>query len=77
MDELVLWPPFIGHPFPRRAYFTWTRYPGVFYRIETSTDLRNWQSVPGAGYPNGPNLYSIDFPADSPATFYRVIARRE
>ena len=68
----------IYEPYPRWGYLTWTRYPGVFYHVEASTDLRNWRRLPDAANPGGPTIWwSLGLiEANSPGTFYRVIATR-
>ena len=76
IDELVLGPGSIYESYPRYGYVTWIRYPGVFYRIEVSHDLRNWRRVPNTGYPGGRELswYLGQIEPNSPSTFYRVVA---
>jgi len=66
----------IHQPFPKWASLTWTRYPGVFYYVEASNDLRNWRRLPDAASPGGSTLWwNIGLiEANSPSTFYRVIA---
>ena len=68
----------INQPYPRWGYLTWTHYPGVFYYVEASNDLRNWRRLPDASHPEGRTLWwSIGLiEANSPTTFYRVIAKK-
>jgi hypothetical protein len=65
-------------PYPRWGYVTWTRRPGVFYRVEASSDLRTWSRLPDDAMPGGStlwhNLGMIE--SNSPTTFYRVIATK-
>ena len=68
----------VFNPYPRWGYLTWTRHPGVFYHVEASNDLRRWRRLPDTGMPGGStlwwNLGLIE--ANSPSTFYRVIAKK-
>jgi len=65
-----------SQPYPRWGYLTWTRYPGVFYHVEASDDLRNWRRMPDAAMPGGSTLWwSLGLiEPSSPTTFYRVLA---
>lgn len=57
-----------------RVFFAWTRYPGVLYEVETSTDLRQWHKVPSWFSPGGSLLYFGDFQAYGEKEFFRVVA---
>jgi hypothetical protein len=76
IEEVIVGRMSIHQPYPRWGYLTWTRYPGVFYYVEASNDLRNWQRIPDAALPDGRTLWwSLGLiEANSPSTFYRVIA---
>jgi len=77
-EEVVLSIMSIHEPFPRWGYLTWTRRPGVFYHVEASSDLRTWRPLPDTGMPDGSTLWwSLGLiEANSPSTFYRVIATK-
>lgn len=77
-EEVVLSIMSIYQSYPRWGYLTWTRRPGVFYRVEASYDLRAWRLLPDAAMPGGSTLWHnlglIE--SNSPTTFYRVIATK-
>jgi hypothetical protein len=75
-ESVVLSSTSSSQPYPRWGYLTWTRYPGVFYHVEASDDLRNWRRMPDAAMPGGSTLWwSLGLiEPSSPTTFYRVLA---
>jgi hypothetical protein len=77
-EELIAGRMSIAQPYPRWGYLTWTRHPGVFYHVEASNDLRTWSRLPDTGSPGGSSLWwSLGLiEANSPSTFYRVIATK-
>lgn len=76
--EMVVSVMSIYQAYPRSGYVTWTRRPGVFYRVEASSDLRTWICLPDAAMPGGSTLWhSLGMiESNSPTTFYRVIATK-
>jgi hypothetical protein len=77
-EEIYIWPNFPG-PGLRTAYLIWNSSPGLFYEVETSTDLREWRQAPLWGHPyssvSGLNSLYLSLPADSPMVFFRLKAK--
>ncbi|HTG43458.1 MAG TPA: right-handed parallel beta-helix repeat-containing protein [Verrucomicrobiae bacterium] len=76
--DVVLVPAPLQQPDHRVGYLSWPLFPGVRYEVEASTDLREWNTLPGAGFPSGsangrPRL-SYEIRADFPQSFFRVRA---
>lgn len=77
-EEIIVQPPSIYQSYPRWVYLTLTHYPGVFYHVEMSNDLRTWRRLPDTGSPGGRTLWwSLgEIQSDSPPAFYRVVAMK-
>jgi parallel beta helix pectate lyase-like protein len=73
MEQIGLDPASMNAVFPRYGYLWWSRYPGINYRVETSSDLRTWRRLPAFGYPEGSTIYG-PINADAPLGFFRIIA---
>jgi hypothetical protein len=78
VDQILVGSHSIYESYPRYGSLTWIRYPGVFYHVEISNDLRNWRRTADTALPGGRELWWSfgQVLPNSPAAYYRVVATR-